>query len=190
MNTSLLNFQDLKLSTKDIIVILKDTLNTTSRSLPILNPHATRVLSNTLERHSIRSPITNGVSNLVIKSSLAKLVDFCTYDSTFTNQKGVKNTSLVDLLLTKALWIAILSTKSLIHFQSWCLVRELPFPPELPLSTILSQQSKWEDIHPKWYFLIHVPNRWFLEFNLPRRWACSILNYENLCGKFTPLVGM
>jgi hypothetical protein len=30
-------------------------------------------------------------------------------------------------------------------------VRELPLPPELPLSTILNQQSKWEDIHPEWY---------------------------------------
>ncbi len=27
-------------------------------------------------------------------------------------------------------------------------MRELPSPPELPLSTILSQQSRWEDIHP------------------------------------------
>jgi hypothetical protein len=28
-------------------------------------------------------------------------------------------------------------------------VRELPSPPELPLSTILGQQSKWEDITPR-----------------------------------------
>jgi hypothetical protein len=35
------------------------------------------------------------------------------------------------------------------------LVREIL---ELPLSTILGQQSKWEDIHPEWYFLTHVPN--------------------------------
>jgi hypothetical protein len=41
----------------------------------------------------------------------------------------------------------------------------------------------WEDIHPEWYFLIQVPNQLFLEVNSPRRWACSILNYENLCGK-------
>jgi hypothetical protein len=37
-------------------------------------------------------------------------------------------------------------------------VRELPSPLKLPLSTILSQQSRWEDIHPEWYFLIQVPN--------------------------------
>jgi hypothetical protein len=30
VNTSLFSFQDLKLSTRDIIVVLKDTLNTTS----------------------------------------------------------------------------------------------------------------------------------------------------------------
>jgi len=27
---------------------------------------------------------------------------------------------------TKALWITILSTKALTHFQRWCIVRELP----------------------------------------------------------------
>jgi hypothetical protein len=32
---------------------------------------------------------------------MAKLVGFPTFDSTFTYQKGVKNTSLVDLLLSK-----------------------------------------------------------------------------------------
>jgi hypothetical protein len=57
VNTLLFSFQDLKLSTKDIIIILKDTLNTTSGPLPILDPHATRVPSNTLERHSIGSPV-------------------------------------------------------------------------------------------------------------------------------------
>jgi len=30
-------------------------------------------------------------------------------------------------------------------------VKELPLPPELPLSIILSQHSRWEDIHPEWY---------------------------------------
>jgi hypothetical protein len=32
---------------------------------------------------------------------MAKLVGFLTFDSTFTYQKGAKNTSLVDLLLSK-----------------------------------------------------------------------------------------
>ncbi len=35
----LFSFQDLKLSTKEIFVILKDTLNTTSNPLPIPDPH-------------------------------------------------------------------------------------------------------------------------------------------------------
>jgi hypothetical protein len=41
VSTPLFSFQDLKLSTKDIIAILEDTLNTTSGPLPIPNPHAT-----------------------------------------------------------------------------------------------------------------------------------------------------
>jgi len=76
VSTPLFNFQDLKLSTRDIIAVLKDTLNTTSGPLPIPNPHATEVLSNTLERHLIGSHVANGVRNLVISFSMAKLVGF------------------------------------------------------------------------------------------------------------------
>jgi len=101
VSTPLFSFQDLKLSTKDIIVVLEDTLNTTSGPLPILDPHATEVPSNTLERHSIGSRVTDGIRNLVTSSSMAKLVGFPTSDFTFTSQKGVQNTSLVDLLLSK-----------------------------------------------------------------------------------------
>jgi len=103
VSTPLFSFQNLKLSTRDIIAILKNTLNTTLGSLPILNPHATGVPSNSLERHSIDSPVTNGVRNLVTSSSLVKLLGFPTFDSTFTYQKGVKNTSLVDLLFNKSI---------------------------------------------------------------------------------------
>jgi len=101
MNMLLFNFQDLKLSTKDIITILEDTLNTISNLLPIINPHATRVPSNTLEKYSIGSCVVNGIHNLVTNSNMAKIVGFPTSNSTFTYQKGVKNTSLVDLLLDK-----------------------------------------------------------------------------------------
>jgi hypothetical protein len=97
----LFSFQDLKLSTRDIIAILEDTLNTTSGPLPIPEPHATKVPSNTLERHSIGSCVADDVRNLVTTSSMAKLVGFPTSDSTFTYQKGVQKTSLVDLLLSK-----------------------------------------------------------------------------------------
>jgi hypothetical protein len=51
VNTSLFSFQDLKLSIKDIIAILEDTLNITSSLLPIPNPQATGVPCNTLEKH-------------------------------------------------------------------------------------------------------------------------------------------
>jgi hypothetical protein len=59
MNTPLFCFQDLKLNTKDIIVVLKDTLNTTSGPLPIFDPHAIGVPSKTLERHSIGSCVAD-----------------------------------------------------------------------------------------------------------------------------------
>jgi len=101
VSTPLFSFQDLKLSTKDIIAILEDTLNTTSGPLLIPDPHATEVPSNTLERHSIGSCVVDNVRNLVTSSSMAKQVGFPTSDSTFTYQKGVQNTSLVDLLLSK-----------------------------------------------------------------------------------------
>jgi hypothetical protein len=101
VSTPLFNFQDLKLSTKDIITLLKDTLNTTLGLLPILDPHVTWVPSNTLERHSVGSHVRNGIRNLLTSSSMAKLMGFPTSNSTFTYKKGAKNTSLVDLLLNK-----------------------------------------------------------------------------------------
>jgi len=89
MSTPLFSFQDLKLSTRDIIAILEDTLNTTLGPLPIPNPHATEVPSNTLERHSIGSRVVDGVRNLVTSFSMAKLVGFPTFDFTFTYEKGI-----------------------------------------------------------------------------------------------------
>jgi hypothetical protein len=102
MCAPLFSFQDLKLNTKDIIAILKDTLNTTSGPLPIPNPHAKRVPYNTLEKHSIGSRVTDGVHNLVTSFSMAKLVGSPTFDCTFTYQKRTKNTSLMDLLFGKS----------------------------------------------------------------------------------------
>jgi hypothetical protein len=103
MSTLLFSFQDLKLRTNDIVVVLKDTLNTTSGPLPIPDPHATGVPSNTLERHSIGSCVADGVRYLVTSSSMAKLMGSPTSDFTFTYQKGAKNTSLVDLLFRKGI---------------------------------------------------------------------------------------
>jgi hypothetical protein len=101
VSTLLFSFQDLKVSIRDIIAVLKDTLNTTSGPLPILDPHATGLPSNTLEKHLIGSLVADGVRDLVISSSMVKLVGSPTSDSTFTYQKGAKNTSVVDLLLSK-----------------------------------------------------------------------------------------
>ncbi len=101
MSTPLFCFQDLKLSTMNIIIVLKDTLNTTSSLLPIHDPHVIGIPSNTLEKHSIGSRVVDGIRNLVTSSNMAKLVGSPTSDSTFTYQKGAKNTSLVDLLLSK-----------------------------------------------------------------------------------------
>jgi hypothetical protein len=137
VSTPLFSFQDLKLSTRDIIAILKDTLNTTLGRLLIPEPHATEVPSNTLERHLIGSPVADDVRNLVTSSSMAKLVGFPTSDFTFTYQKGVQNTSLVDLLLSKGVVDSHSLHKISRSFPKWCLVRKLPLPPELPLSTIL-----------------------------------------------------
>jgi len=83
VSTLLFSFQDLKLSTRDIIVVLEDTLNITLGSLLILDPHATRVSSNTLEKHSIGLRVADGVCNLVISFSMVKLVGSLTFDFTF-----------------------------------------------------------------------------------------------------------
>jgi hypothetical protein len=101
VSTPLFCFQDLNLSTRDIITVLKDTLNITSGPLPIPDTHVIGLPSNTLERHLIGSPVVNGIHDLVTSSSMAKLMGSPTFDSTFTYQKGTKNTSLVDLLLSK-----------------------------------------------------------------------------------------
>ncbi len=49
----------------------------------------------------IGSRVGDGVRNLVTSSNMAKLVGSPTFDSTFTYQKGVKNTSFVNLLFSK-----------------------------------------------------------------------------------------
>ncbi len=101
VSTPLFIFQDLKLSTKDIVVVVKDNLKTTSGPLPIPDPHVTGLPCNTLERHLIGSHVANGVRDMVTSSNMAKLVGFPTSDFTVTYQKGAKNISLVDLLLSK-----------------------------------------------------------------------------------------
>jgi hypothetical protein len=84
VNTPLFSSQDLKLSTKDIITVLEDTLNITLGPLLIHDSHAIDVPSNTLERHLICSHVVDGIRNLVISSSMVKLVGFPTSNSIFT----------------------------------------------------------------------------------------------------------
>jgi hypothetical protein len=84
VSTLLFSFQDLRLSNRHIIVVLKDTLNTTSIPLPIPNPHVVEAPSNTLKRHLIRSRVTNGIHNLVTSSTMVKLVGSLSSDFTFT----------------------------------------------------------------------------------------------------------
>jgi hypothetical protein len=101
MSTPLFSFQNLKLSTMDIIEVLNDILNTPLDPLPIPDPHTLGVPSNTLERHSIGSCVRDGVRNLITCSNMAKLVGSPTFDSTFTYQKKAENTLLVNLLFSK-----------------------------------------------------------------------------------------
>jgi hypothetical protein len=84
VSTSLFIFQDLKLNTKDIIIVVKDTLNNTSGPLPIPDPHVTGVPCNTLETHSIGSRVVNGDYDLITNFSMAKLVGSPTSNSKFT----------------------------------------------------------------------------------------------------------
>jgi len=56
-----------------------------------------------LEKHSIGSRIVDGIRNLVTSFNMTKLVGSPTFDSTFTYQKGVKSTPLMDLLLNKGI---------------------------------------------------------------------------------------
>jgi hypothetical protein len=135
VNTSLFSFQDLKLSTKEIITILKDTLNITSCP----NPHATWVPSNTLDKHSIGSCVANGMRNLVTNFNMVKLVGSPTFGSTFTYQKGAKNTSFVDLLFYKGI-VDIHSFCKVFHSFPKVVPNERTLlPSKLPLSTILNQ---------------------------------------------------
>ncbi len=68
---------------------------------PRLRLRQQRVPSNTLKRHLIGSRVADGICNMVSSFNMAKLVGSLTFDSIFTYQKGVKNTSFVDLLLSK-----------------------------------------------------------------------------------------
>ncbi len=98
MSTPLISFQDLKLSTRDIIAILKDTLNTTSGPLPITDPHTIGAPSNT--QRDTRLVHLLQMAFIIYSLVLAWLNQWALLPL-IPYQKGVKNTSLVDLLLIK-----------------------------------------------------------------------------------------
>jgi hypothetical protein len=155
MNAMLFSFQDLKLSTKDIIAVLKDTNQVLYWSLihMLQGSHST-------PWRDIRLVHVLEIAFVIWSLVLAWLNQWALILLTLHSHRK-KELRILHLWIcysSKALWIAIFSTKSFIHFQRLCLVRELPSTPKLPLLTILNQQSRWEDIHPNWYFLIHVPN--------------------------------
>jgi hypothetical protein len=149
----------LKLSTRDIIVVLKDTLNITSSPLPILNPHATGVPSNTLEIHLIGSRVIDGVHDLVTSSNMAKLVGSPTSDSTFTYQKGVKNTSLVDLLLSKGIVDSHSLHKISHSFLKVVLSDRTSITTRVAIVDNIESTIQVGRHSPEWYFLIQVPNQ-------------------------------
>jgi hypothetical protein len=189
MGTSLFSFQNLKLSTKDIIAILKDTLNTTLGPPPIPNPHATRVPSNTLERHLISSRVIDGIHDLVIIFSMTKLMGSPTSNSTFTYQKGVKNTSLINLLHIKG----IMDNHSFHKvFHSFPKVVPSERPSIATRVAIIDNTELAIQVGgytPRVVLLDIGAQPTILGVQLAEKWACLIPNYENLCGKFAPLVG-
>jgi hypothetical protein len=60
--------------------------------------------------------VVDGVRDMVISYSMAKLMGFPTSYSTFKYQKGAKNTSLVDLLLSKGVVDNQFFQKIFFHF--------------------------------------------------------------------------
>ncbi len=189
VSTPLFSFQDLKLSTKDIIVILKDTLNIILGPLPIPDPHAIGLPSNTLERHLIGSPVANGVRDLVTSSIMAKLVGSPTFDSTFTNQKEVENTSLVDLLLSKG----VVDNHSL-HKISHSFPKLVPSERTSIAIGVAIVDNTRSAIQvgghtPIVVFLDTGAQPVILGVQFAKKMGILTPNYRNLCGKFAPLVG-
>jgi len=189
VSTPLFSFQDLKLNTRDIITVLKDALNTTLSLLPILDPHATRVPSNTLESHSIGSCVVDDVRNLVTSSSMVKLVGSPTFDFTFTYQKGAKNTSFVDLLLNKGI-----VDNHFLHKVSHSFSKVVPSERTSITTRVAIINNTESPIQvgghtPKVVLLDISAQPVILGVHSPRRWACSTPNYENLFDKFAMLVG-
>jgi hypothetical protein len=120
---------------------------------------------------------------------MAKLMGFPIFDSTFTYQKGAKNTSLVDLLLRKGI-VNIHSLHKVSHSFSKVVPNE-----RTSITTRVAIINNTElAIHvgghtPRVVLLDIGAQPMILKVQLPRRWACLTPNYKNLCGKFASPVG-
>ncbi len=173
----------------DIIVVLEDTLNITSGPLPIPNPHVTGVPSNTLERHSIGWCVLDGIHNLVISFNMAKLVGSPTFDSTFTYQKGAKNTSLVNLLLSKG----VVDSHSL-HKVSHSFSKVVPnertsIATEVTIVNNSKSTIQVEGHTPRVVLLDIGAQPMILGVQFTKKIGMLNSNYINLCGKFALLMG-
>jgi hypothetical protein len=190
VSTPLFSFQDLKLSTRDIIIVLKDTLNTTLNSLPIRDPHAIGVSSNTLERQSIRSRVGDGVHNLVTSSNMAKLMGFPIFDFTFTYQKGVKDTSLVDLLFNKGVMDSHFFHKVSHSFPKVVLSERTSIATGIAIINNTESTIQVGRHTPKVVLLNTCAQPMILGVQFAKKMGMLDSKLQNLCGKFAPLVGV
>ncbi len=189
VSTPLFSFQDLKLNIRDIIAILKYTLNTTLNPLPIPDPHATRVPFNTLEKHSIGSHVTHGIRNVVINFNMAKLVGSPTSDSTFTYQKGAKNTSFLDLLLSKSIMDSHSFRKVSHSFLKVVLSEKTSITTKVTIINNTESVIQVGGHTPKVVLFDTGAQPVILGVQFTKKMGISILNYKNLCAKFASLVG-
>jgi len=120
---------------------------------------------------------------------MAKLVGFPTSDSTFTYQKGVQNTSLVDLLLNKG----VMDSHSL-HKVSHSFLKVVPSERTSIATEVAIIDNTGSAIQvgghtPRMVLLDTGAQLVILGVQFAKKMGCLTLNYENLCGRFALLVG-
>jgi hypothetical protein len=128
----------------------------------------------------IGSHVVDGVRNLVTNFNMAKLVGSPTSDSTFTYQKEIKNTSLVDFLLNKD----VVDSHSL-HKVSHSFPKVV-LSEKTSIATKVSVVDNTESTiqvgrHTTRVVLLDTGAQpMIIRVQYARRWACSIPNYGNL----------
>jgi hypothetical protein len=115
---------------------------------------------------------------------MVKLVGSLTSNFTFSYQKGVKNTSFVDLLFSKG----VMDSHSF-HKVFHSFLKVVPSEK----TSIATGVAIVDNIESVIQVGGHTPKVVLLntgaQLMILGRWACSTPNYKNLCGKFTLLVG-